>query len=56
MGLRFSPQVQLLVYSEDEWEVFVEEWAYACLKNIYHKVKRFSGAGDKGVDVAGFVI
>ncbi|MCL0196150.1 hypothetical protein M2T54_29220, partial [Klebsiella pneumoniae] len=42
-------------YSPDEWEGFVEEWAYYCLTTKYEHVLRFSGAGDMGIDVAGFV-
>lgn len=34
---------------------FVEEWAYYCLTTKYEHVLRFSGAGDMGIDVAGFV-
>jgi hypothetical protein len=48
-------QQRLLTYSPDEWEGFVEEWAYYCLKAQYKQVQRFSGAGDMGIDVAGFV-
>jgi hypothetical protein len=54
MGQTFPPQAQLLLYSEDSWEDFVQEWAHYCLKIKYIKVKRFTGAGDKGIDIAGF--
>jgi hypothetical protein len=54
MGLRFPPQQQILLYSGAQWEEFVEEWAHFCLKPIYVSVRRFTGAGDRGVDVAGF--
>ena len=54
-GPVIPPQQRLLTYSPDEWEGFVEEWAYYCLKAQYKHVQRFSGAGDMGVDVAGFV-
>ena len=53
-GHNIPPQQQLLVYSADQWEVFVQEWAHYCLKAIYSQVQRFSGAGDRGVDIAGF--
>lgn len=54
-GPVIPPQQRLLTYSPDEWEGFVEEWAYYCLATKYKHVQRFSGAGDMGIDVAGFV-
>jgi hypothetical protein len=54
MGPVIPPQQRLLTYSPDEWEVFVEEWAYYCLRESYKYVQRFSGAGDMGMDVVGF--
>lgn len=54
-GPVIPPQQRLMTYSPDEWEDFVEEWAYYSLKAEYRHVQRFSGAGDMGVDVAGFV-
>ncbi|MDP9993844.1 hypothetical protein J2W28_004454 [Variovorax boronicumulans] len=54
-GPLIPPQQQLLLYSPDPWEDFVHEWAHYCLKKRYVKVQRFSGAGDRGIDVAGFV-
>ena len=54
MGLRFPPQQQILLYSGAQWEEFVEEWAHFCLKPLYVGVRRFTGAGDRGVDIAGF--
>ena len=53
-GPVIPPQQRLMTYSPDEWESFVEEWAYYCLAKDYLHVQRFSGAGDMGVDVAGF--
>jgi hypothetical protein len=53
-GHRIPPQQQLLLYSADQWEGFVQEWAHYCLKAIYSQVQRFSGPGDRGIDVAGF--
>lgn len=53
-GPRIPAQQQLLLYSADQWEQFVQEWVHCCLKKQYIDVKRFSGAGDQGVDVAGF--
>ncbi|WP_438942582.1 hypothetical protein, partial [Ralstonia solanacearum] len=45
-GPVIPPQQRLLTYSPDEWEGFVEEWAYYCLPAKYKHVQRFSGAGD----------
>lgn len=53
-GPAISPQQRLLIYSEDDWEEFVQEWAHYCLKKTYKQVQRFTGAGDMGIDVAGF--
>lgn len=53
-GPRLKPSQILRVYSPDEWEEFVLEWAN-CLTSEYHSVKRYSGAGDRGRDVVGFV-
>jgi hypothetical protein len=53
-GMNF-PVVKLVeIFSFDDWEGFTEEWA-TCLVPGYHQVLRFSGAGDKGCDVVGFV-
>lgn len=54
MGLRFPPQQQILLYSGAQWEEFAEEWAHFCLKPVYASIRRFTGAGDRGVDIAGF--
>jgi len=54
-GSLIPPQQQLLIYSPDQWEGFVQEWLHYCLKNAYKQVQRFSGAGDMGIDVVGFV-
>jgi hypothetical protein len=55
MGPVIPPQQRLLTYSPAEWEDFVQEWAYYYLKNLYKHVQRFSGSGDMGIDVAGFM-
>jgi len=54
-GPVMPPQQRLLTYSPDDWEDFTHEWAHYCLKKAYKQVQRFSGAGDMGIDVAGFV-
>jgi len=53
-GPLVPPQQLLLLYSPDQWEDFVQEWAHYCLKKLYVQVQRFTGAGDRGIDVAGF--
>src|SRR5450830_494889 len=53
-GPVIPPQQQLLLYSPDQWEDFVQEWAHFCLKEKYVQVQRFTGSGDRGVDIAGF--
>lgn len=55
LGPVIPPQQRLLTYSPEQWEDFVHEWLHYCLKKSYRHVQRFSGAGDLGVDVAGFV-
>jgi len=52
-GPLIPPQQQLLLYSPDQWEDFVQEWAHYCLKKQYIDVKRFTGSGDRGIDIAG---
>ena len=54
-GMRFPPQQQILLYSPGEWENFVHEWAHYTLKGSYVQVQRLTGAGDRGIDVAGFI-
>lgn len=53
-GLPVPKTRRLELFSPGDWEEFVEEWA-SSLKTKYVRVQRFSGAGDKGVDVAGFL-
>lgn len=54
-GPLIPPQQQLLIYSPDQWEGFVQEWLHYCLKKAYKQVQQFTGAGDMGIDIAGFV-
>lgn len=53
-GPRIPPQQQILLYSSDEWEAFAQEWVHCCLKTQYLEVRRYTGAGDLGIDIAGF--
>lgn len=53
-GPRLKPSQVITVYSPDEWEELILEWAN-CLKSEYHRVKRYAGPGDRGRDVVGLV-
>ena len=53
-GPSIPPQQRILLYSPGEWEGFIEEWAHFALKGPYVQVQRFTGAGDRGIDIAGF--
>lgn len=52
-GIPIPKPIRVKNFSPDEWEEFVEEWGTS-LENTYTKVRRFGGAGDCGVDIAGF--
>src|SRR5215471_12577390 len=54
-GPPILPLQRILLYSPEEWESFVNEWAFFSVSKSYQKVQRFSGSGDRGIDVAGFV-
>lgn len=51
-GPLILPISRIRLYSPSEWEEFINEWA-ACSLN--GEVVRFSGSGDRGVDVAVFL-
>lgn len=51
-GRPIPPQLQVLLYSPDEWEEFIHEWVHS-QKAKYRSVQRFAGANDMGIDVAG---
>lgn len=53
-GIPIPKTQRVQLFSADEWEEFTEEWA-SSIKSSYHCVKRFAGAGDKGLDVVGFI-
>lgn len=53
-GPSISPLGRLRLYSDQQWEEFIHEWAFSCLKSQYKQVQRASGANDKGIDIAGF--
>jgi hypothetical protein len=53
-GRPIPPIRQVRLFSADEWEEFVQEWAQS-LKKSYRMVQRCSGAGDMGRDVVAHV-
>lgn len=53
-GPPIEPIGRLMTYTPDQWEEFIEEWASSVLKSEYATVRRFTGAGDRGIDIAGF--
>jgi len=53
-GPAIEPLKRLFLYSADEWEGFIDEWASTCLKKLYKNVQRFAGSNDRGIDIAGF--
>jgi len=52
-GPPIEPLTRLMTYDSDEWEKFTNEWVTSLSAN-YVSVQRFTGSGDKGVDVAAF--
>ncbi|MET9229157.1 ABC-three component system protein [Lentzea sp. NPDC003310] len=52
-GPPVSPVARIRMYSPDEWEDFIREWATA-LDETYVQIKKLGGAGDKGADIAAF--
>ena len=54
-GIPIPKEMRVRGFSSDEWEVFVEEWASAGISTLYKLIRRHSGAGDMGIDVAGYV-
>ncbi|GGF65485.1 hypothetical protein GCM10011402_17070 [Paracoccus acridae] len=52
-GLPIPKVSRVQLFSSDEWERFIEEWATS-FKQEYPMVRRFAGAGDMGIDVACF--
>lgn len=52
-GPPIEPLVRIVTYEPGQWETFIDEWV-SSLKTKYHKVLRYTGANDRGIDVAGF--
>ena len=58
-GPRLNPLERITLYSEDEFERFIHEWAFYYLKTKrkeYVKTARWGGAGDLGRDVVGYIV
>lgn len=51
-GKIIPPQQQILLFSADDWEAFIEEWAHY-QRTQYKLVTRLSASADMGIDVAG---
>lgn len=52
-GIPIPKPTRVKFFSPEEWESFTEEWA-SSLKDSYAHTRRFGGAGDMGIDIAGF--
>ena len=52
-GPPIQPLERILLYSPDNWEEFIDEWA-SSRSGDYISVQRFTGANDRGIDIAGF--
>ncbi|TDD29238.1 hypothetical protein E1218_05060 [Kribbella turkmenica] len=52
--LVLTPEQHISVYSDEQWEEFVLEWATS-LDPRYEQLMRNGGANDHGVDIAGFL-
>ena len=54
-GIPVPPVRLLQVMSPEDWEGFTEEWlTFYKSKGAYYSIKRYSGAGDLGLDVVAF--
>jgi hypothetical protein len=51
-GPPITPIARIRLYSAEEWEAFTNEWAHSLFQG--KDFVRFSGAGDKGIDIAVF--
>lgn len=58
LGPHVSPLDRIKNYSEDEFEAFIQEWAFFYLQEVskkYFQINRVGGSGDLGRDVVCFV-
>jgi hypothetical protein len=52
-GPKHDPIQIVAAYNADQWEEFTHEWVHS-LEGSYVDTERATGAGDKGIDIAGF--
>jgi regulator of sigma D len=57
LGKGVHPLKTLKTYDSDDFEVFIQEWAYGFLQpnGVYDSVYRIGSTGDKGRDVIGYI-
>lgn len=55
LGAPIEESDRLSLFSDKQFEVFVQQWAFGYLKNQYNEVQRRAGAGDKGRDVIAWI-
>jgi hypothetical protein len=53
-GPAVTPLQRLGLYSDEEFEAFIQEWAFAAVPKRYAHVAWAPGAGDRGRDVIGY--
>ena len=55
---QISAEQQVELFSDEEFERFIDEWVYGylkCQQRQYVSVERLGGAGDKGRDIIGWI-
>lgn len=54
-GIPIPPVRLLQIMSAEEWEQFTEEWlSFHKVNGTYQAIKRYSGPGDRGLDIIAF--
>jgi hypothetical protein len=53
-GPNRSPEMQIKLFDDKEWERFVRDWAETLPRDVYHTVDATGGAGDEGRDVIAY--
>lgn len=53
-GPPITPLQRITLYSDEEFETFVQEWAYGSVRRRYAHVAWAPGSGDRGRDVIGY--
>lgn len=54
-GLPISPIKRVMIMEDKEYEEFVGEWLYSCVKKEYFDIFHIGGPGDGGRDFAAYV-